>query len=101
MMNKPEVFVVPLQIEKPNTLNVCGSGWGSVRFVQDTEVVRLTDYEADRAADKARIAELERLLLQVHTAQKLHYGDGMGLHLEMIGLAQHIDAALSQPKVDA
>ena len=53
------------------------------------------------SAMASRIAELERLLLQVHTAQKLHYGDGMGLHLEMIGLAQHIDAALSQPKVDA
>ena len=122
MMNKPEVFVVPLRVEKPDTLNVCGSGWGSVRFVQDTEVVRLTDHEASRAADKARINELLGLLREAreliehgdfreghcmcggdvsrHTASDGHPPVDAGVYYAG-QVMERIDAALSQPKVDA
>lgn len=113
--NKPEVVAWLHAIRQDSDVitdkvrHVWGAPLGSmgeytVALIRLTDYERLqadyerlqADHEAALAADNARIAELEGLLLQVHTAQKLHYGDGMGLHLEMIGLAQRIDAALSQ-----
>jgi len=66
MTDKPEVFVVSLNVPKPPSINVymTGAGVMPVRFVQDTKVIRLTDYEAARAADKARIGVLERELTE-------------------------------------
>ena len=67
MTDKPEVFVVSINVPKPPSINVYMTGTGvmPVRFVQDTKVIRLTDYEAARAADKARIAELQAALRKV------------------------------------
>jgi len=101
-------------------------GWGQryLALIEDPDgsVVRLTDHEASRAADKARINELLGLLREAreliehgdfreghcmcggdvsrHTASDGHSPVDAGVYYAG-QVMERIDAALSQPKEDA
>ena len=98
MTDKPEVFVVSINVPKPPSINVYMTGTGvmPVRFVQDTKVIRLTDHEASRAADKARIAELTEALVRCRHQASYTIGEAEALSNQLHKVREIASAALAQ-----